>query len=102
MVTVPALPEIEPVMVFATESDPKEAVCAERLVDDAVVEKRLVVVALERVVPPTTVSVLPILVSPLGPTEKTVVPVDDAICRILPVCPAIPLREKVGGVVDPD
>ena len=55
MVTVPALPEIEPVMVFATESDPNDAFCAKMLVLEAVVAKKLVDVALASCVLPLTV-----------------------------------------------
>jgi hypothetical protein len=52
-VAVPAFPVIEPVMVLATVRAPKLAAAAKRLVLEAVVEKRFVVVAavvVERVI----------------------------------------------------
>jgi hypothetical protein len=44
-VAVPALPETEPVIVFATVSEAKLAVVAKRFVEEAMEEKRFVVVA---------------------------------------------------------
>ena len=55
LVTVPAVPETEPVIWFATVSEPSDAVCAKRFVELAVVEKKAVEVALARMVLPEKV-----------------------------------------------
>jgi hypothetical protein len=52
---------------------PKDAVCANRFVDDAVVEKKLVLVAFARVVLPETASVEPRVVAPVTVLAPTIV-----------------------------
>lgn len=148
------------------DSVPSDAVCANRLVDDARPEKKFVEVAFASVVfpwtfrappnrllpvvvklpatvddacdtnplprterPPTerppakleferfvterfvsvdvpavsaVIDVVPIVTAPIGLIANIVLPEDDAIWKIFPVCPATPWSASVGSVVEPD
>lgn len=135
LVVVPAVSESVPAV-----STPRFAFVENRFVDEAVVEKKLVVVALVKSMfakfdspvtfkvpvwsPPAKVLVLVLVTArlvsvdvpavkaamvvvamvtePSYPTENTVSPVEDAASKRFPVCPATPLRESVGCVVEPD